>query len=90
MPNIRKKIALLVLGLLEVVFLALALASNVPTRSADLAAFSRYQTDPTDDNKERWLKERQTTEKEVKLRKYTGSFLALGNLCLIVWTARKQ
>jgi hypothetical protein len=85
-----KKATLLVfLGFLEVVFLSWILASNLPRRSADLAAYMRYQSAPTSENKELWLKERQITQLEVKRRRYVGALLALTNLVLMGWVARK-
>jgi|SRR5882672_7433666 len=90
MNKVKKNVILIMLGVLEVVFLAWILASNVPRRSADLAAFSQYQSMPTSENKELWLKERRVTQNEVQLRRYTGTFLAIGNLLLFIWVARRQ
>jgi hypothetical protein len=89
--RIGKKIVLfVVLGFLEVVFLSWAFASNLPRRSADIDAFMRYQGVPTEENKELWLKERQKTQHEVRLRVSLGACLAVGNLFLIGWVARRR
>lgn len=85
-----KAVSLALLGFLEVVFLSWILANNLPRRSADINAFMQYQRAPTAENLETWLKERRRTENEVNLRRYLGGCLALGNLSLIVWIARKQ
>jgi hypothetical protein len=90
MRSTKKAILLVVLGLLEVVFASWILASNLPRRSADIEAFTRYQNAPTDQNKELWLKERQQTQNEVRLRVFVGICLAAGNLFLIVWVARRR
>jgi hypothetical protein len=79
-----------VLGLLEVVFVSWIFASNLPRRSADLDAFRRYQSAPTEENKELWLKERQKTQSEVRLRASLGVCLAAGNLFLIGWVVRRR
>ena len=86
----KKAILLVILGFLEVVFLSWILASNIPHRSADVSAYMTYQSAPTSENKDLWLKERQITQLEIKRRRYFGAFLALGNLVLIGWVARKQ
>jgi len=86
----RKAILLVVMGLLEVVFLSWIFASNLPRRSADIDAFMRYQSAPTEENEKLWLQERQKTQSEVRLRKSVGACLALGNLLLIVWVARRR
>jgi len=89
--RIGKKIVLLVvLGFLEVVFLSWVFASNLPRRSADIDAFMRYQGTPTEENKELWLKERQKTRNEVRLRVSIGVCLGAGNLFLIGWVARRR
>jgi hypothetical protein len=86
----KKTILLVVLGLLEVVFVSWVLASNIPRRSADVEAFRQYQNVPTAENYELWMKERQVTQNEVTWRKYSGTFLGLGNLLLLGWLARKR
>jgi hypothetical protein len=90
MKTRRKEILLVVLGFLEVVFASWIFASNLPRRSADIEAFRLYQSAPTEQNKELWLKERQQTQKEVTLRVSLGICLATGNLFLIVWVARRR
>jgi hypothetical protein len=90
MSRTKRTILLVVLGLLEVVFVSWVFASNLPRRSADIDAFRRYQSAPTEENKELWLQERQKTQSEVGLRKSLGACLAVGNLLLIVWVARRQ
>jgi hypothetical protein len=90
MSTWKKTILLVLLGFLEIVFLSWVLASNLPRRSADLAAFSRYQSAPTPENRELWLKEHQITQNEVDLRRSFGIILAIGNLILIVcWLSLK-
>jgi|SRR6266571_3087977 len=86
----KKTVLLVVLGFLEVVFLSWVFASNLPHRSADIDAFMRYQSVPTEENKELWLKEREKTQSEVRLRVSLGVFLAAGNLLLIGWVARRR
>jgi hypothetical protein len=86
----KKIVLLVVLGFLEVVFLSWIFASNLPRRSDDIEAFRRYQGAPTEENKEVWLKERQKTQGEVRLRVSLGGCLAAGNLFLIVWVARRR
>jgi hypothetical protein len=90
MKKWKKTILLVLMGLLEIVFLSLVLASNVPRRSADLAAFSRYQSAPTPENRELWLKERQITQNEVDLRRFFGAVLGIGNLFLMRWVAKRR
>jgi hypothetical protein len=79
-----------ILGLLEVISLSWVLASNIPHRSADVEAFMRYQSAPTTENKELWLKERQRTQNEITVRRYLGGCLALGNALLIGCVARRR
>jgi hypothetical protein len=90
MRKLKKAVSLVLLGFLEVVFLSLILANTLPRRSADIDSFARYEKAPTAENREIWLKERQKTENEVDVRRYVGGCLALGNLFLIVYIARKQ
>ena len=90
MKHFGKIAVLTVLGLLEIVFLSWALASNLPRRESELAAFTRYQSAQTPENMEQWLKERQVSEREVILRKSVGYFLVVGNLCLIVYLGRRR
>lgn len=86
----KKIILLLVLGFLEVVFLSWIFASNLPRRSADIDAFMRYQVAPTEENRRLWLKQHQITENEVMRRRGLGTALALGNVFLMGWFARKR
>ena len=90
MGTMKKTFLLVVLALLEVVFVSWIVASNLPRRSADIEAFMRYQSAPTEQNKDLWLKERQKTESEVRLRVTVGVFLTIGNGFLIVWVLRKR
>jgi hypothetical protein len=90
MKGWQKAISLTVLGLAEVVFLSWILAPNLPHRAADASAFMRYQSEPTEENKELWLKERRVTQREVTLRRALGFFLTTGDLVLIVWVVRKR
>jgi hypothetical protein len=85
----KKTVLLVVLGFLEVVFLSWIFASNLPRRSADIDAFRRYQSAPTEENKSLWLKEREKTQSEVRLRVSLGVCLAAGNLFLIGWVVRR-
>jgi len=85
----KKTVLLVVLGFLEVVFLSWIFASNLPRRSADIDAFMRYQSAPTEENKSLWLKEREKTQSEVRLRVSLGVCLAAGNLFLIGWVVRR-
>jgi hypothetical protein len=86
----KKAFLLVVLGLLQVVFLSLVFASNLPRRPADIDAFMRYQSAPTEESKELWLKERQNTQREVRLRVSLGVCLAVGDLFLIGWIALRR
>jgi hypothetical protein len=86
----KKAILVVALGFLEVIFLSWVFASNLPRRSADIDAFTRYQSVPTEENKERWYKEREKTQNEVRLRVVLGVCLAAGNLFLIMWVARRR
>ncbi|PYU43974.1 MAG: hypothetical protein DMG54_10735 [Acidobacteria bacterium] len=86
----KKTVLLLVLGFLEVVFLSWTFASNLPRRSADIDAFMRYQSAPTEENKELWLKERQKTQNEVTLMTSLGVCLAVGNGFLMGWVVRRR
>ncbi len=85
-----KTTLLAVMGLLEVVFLSWIFASNIPHRSADISAFQQYRATPTEENKKRWLREREKTQREVTIRKSLGAFFAFGNALLMVWVARRQ
>jgi hypothetical protein len=86
-----KKIAILIfLSFIEIVFLSWIFEANLPHRSADVAAFTRYQDAPTEENKARWLKEREITQSEVRLRTSLGVSLAVGNLFLVMWTASRR
>jgi hypothetical protein len=85
----KKTVLLVVLGFLEVVFLSWIFAANLPRRSADIDAFMRYQGAPTEENKGLWLKEREKTQSEVRLRVSLGLCLAVGNLFLIGWVVRR-
>jgi len=89
MRSWKKAVALIVLGFLEIVFLAWAIAANIPRRSADIEAFMKYRNAPTIENEHLWLKERRITEKEVMLRRSVGTCLGFANLFLIGWVARK-
>jgi len=86
----KKTVLLVVLGLLEVVFLSWTFAPNLPRRSADINAFMRYQSVPTEENKELWLKERQKTQNEVTLMTSLGVCLAVGNGFLMGWVVRRR
>ena len=90
MRNWKKVVSLVLLGFLELVFLAWILANNLPRRSADLDAFSRYERSRTAENLEAWMKERRKTENLVHWRRFVGGCLALGDLFLIVSIARKR
>jgi hypothetical protein len=85
----KKTVLLVVLGFLEVVFLSWIFAANLPRRSADIDAFMRYQSAPTEENKAPWLKKREKTQSEVRLRVALGVCLAGGDLFLIGWVVRK-
>ena len=85
-----KVMLLVVLGLLEMVFLSWIFASNLPRRSADIEAFARYQTAPTQENEKLWQREREKTQSEVRLRKSVGAGLAAANVLFIVWVARRR
>jgi hypothetical protein len=85
-----KKIAILViLFFCELVLLSWVFAPNLPRRSADVDAFTRYRNAPTEENKAIWLKERQKTEREVSIGTSLGVCAAVGNLFLITWVARR-
>lgn len=85
-----KKVTLIVvLAFLEMVFLSWGLASNLPHRRSEVDAFTRYESAPTQENKQLWNKERERTESEVRLRATLGVCLAVGNLFLIGWVARR-
>jgi hypothetical protein len=86
----KKVVLLLALGVLEVVFLSWVFASNLPRRSADIDAFTRYRNAPTEENKALWSKEREKTQNEVRMRVSLGVFLAAGNAFLIGWIARRK
>lgn len=86
----QKMILLVGLSLAEVVFLSWILASNLPHRAADTAAYIRYQSNPSEENTRLWLAERQKTQREVNLRRSLGVSLAIGNLFFIAWAARRR
>jgi hypothetical protein len=86
----KKAVLIVTLGFLEIIFLSLVFASNLPRRNADIDAFTRYQSAPTEENKELWRKEREKTQNEVRLSAALGGCLAAGNLLLIVWVARRR
>jgi hypothetical protein len=86
----KKAVLIVTLGFLEVIFLSWVFASNLPRRSADIDAFTRYQSAPTEENKELWSKEREKTQNEVRLRVVLGVCLAAGNLFLIIWVAKRR
>jgi len=90
MTRTRKIVILAALGLLEIIFLSWAVAANRPRRASEVAAFMSYQSAPTSENRDLWLKERQVSEREVMLRRYLGCFLAVGNLGLVVYLARRH
>ena len=90
MRTSKKTILLVVLGLLEVVFVSWVFAPILPRRVAEMDTFRVYQRAPTEENKKFWLKERQKTESEVRLRVSLGVCLAAGNLFLIGWLTRKH
>ncbi len=81
---------LIVMGLLEIVFLSWIFASNLPRRSAEIEAFVRYQAAPTQENEKLRQQERERTQSEVTLRKSVGACLAVGNVLLVVWVARRR
>ena len=78
------------LGLLEVVFLALIFASNRPHRSAEIDALTRYELAPTGENYEAWQKEGQISQNEVTMRKGTGFVLAFSNIAVMVRVYRRK
>ena len=88
--RVLKAIGFVVLGFLEVVFLSLVFSSSLPRRSADLESFWTYQKATTRENHEAWMKERQITLSEVRWTKFAGGTLAIGNLLLMGWLARKR
>jgi hypothetical protein len=90
MARTKKIAVLVVLAFLEIVFLSLVFASNLPRRRADIDAFWKYQNAPTEGNKQTWLKVRQETELEVRLRVFFGFCLATGNAFLIRWVAQRR
>jgi len=85
----KKTVLPVVLEFLEIVFLSWVFASNLPRRSADIDAFMRYQGAPTEENRDLWRKEREKTQSEVRLRVSLGVCLAVGNLFLMGWVARR-
>jgi hypothetical protein len=85
-----KAVLIVALGFSEIIFLSWVFASNLPRRSADIDAFARYESAPTEENKELWRKEREKTQNEVRLRVRLGACLATGNLYLIVWVAKRR
>src|SRR5438445_12826643 len=86
----KKTVLLVILGFLEVVFLSWVFASNLPRRRTDIDAFMHYQSVPTEENKELWLKERKKTQSEVRLRVSLGVCLAVGNLFVIARIVRMR
>jgi hypothetical protein len=54
MTRTKKGILLSLLGILEIVFLSLALATYRPRGSAQLAALVRYQHAQTSENRDQW------------------------------------
>ncbi len=90
MTTMRRVAVILVLLVLEILFVSWALASNRTRRSSELAALTRYQQNPTAENRVLWMKEQQITNNQVSLRKGIGSVLAGTNLCLIVVVARAK
>jgi|SRR5580658_9894264 hypothetical protein len=86
----RKAVLLIFLAFLEIVFLSWVFASSLPRRSADIDAFMRYQSAPTEENKQLWLNQRHITENEVTQRRGVGTALALGDLFLMGWLVRKR
>lgn len=90
MRRAGRVIMLSILGLLEVIFLSWAIAPNLPHRSADLREFAKYQSAPTDQNRELWIQERERTQSQMRFRRYIGGGLAAANLFLIVWLGRRR
>lgn len=78
------------LGILEVVFLALIFASSHPRRSAEIDALTRYEIAPTRENYEAWQKEGQISQNEVTFRKCAGFVLALSNVAVMVLVYRRN
>jgi hypothetical protein len=87
--KLRKAIGLIFLAFLEIVFIAWIIAANAPRRATELAAFSRYQATLTPENKAIWIEEHRKSQQEVNIRRAAGAFLAVGNLVLIGWVARR-
>jgi hypothetical protein len=87
--KIKRIIIIAVLGLLEVVFISWAVASNLPHRNSEILALQKYQNDPTEENKRALLKEQEITQSEVTKRRVIGVCLGSGNLLLLVWLLRK-
>ena len=58
MKRTKKVVILAALGLLEIIFLSWAVAANRPRRASELATFMSYQSAPTSENRDLWLKER--------------------------------
>jgi|SRR5215469_2832505 len=85
----KKAVLIAVLGFLELVFLSWVFASNLPRRAAEIEAFTRYENAPTEENEKLWTKERETSEKEVRLRMISGVCLSIGNAFLLRWVIRK-
>lgn len=89
--NKKTRIALLVLLVfLEVVFASWTYSPTLPRRSAELKAFWTYQNVPTQENYDRWMRERGITLHEIRLRKSIGIGLALSNLLVIAWLIRMR
>ena len=90
MRRAGRVILLSILGVLEVVFLSWAIAPNLPHRSADLREFAKYQSAPTDQNRERWLQERERTQSQLRFRRYIGGGLAAANLLVMLRLGRRR
>lgn len=80
----RKSLFLVVGGFLEVAVLPMFVDGSAMVR-----VFGRYMNEPTYENEKALEKERQITENHVIWTRYAGLLLALGNLSLIGWLARK-
>jgi len=86
----KKVVLLSVLGFLEMVFVSLIFASNLPHQRSELDAYTRYQNSPSEENKDLWLKEREKIDGEIRLRISIGCGLATANLAIILWIALKR
>jgi hypothetical protein len=89
MTRTKKGILLSLLGILEIVFLSLGLATNRPRRAAELAAFARYQQVQTSENRDQRLREQPISDREVNLRETLGNSLCIANLFLIAFVISK-